>query len=223
MSSLVSQAASLDLSRTSAHGATPDEVEQLYSTAHWYAVYTCVHREKQVAAQFAVRGIDHYLPLYESVREWSDRRVKLQMPLFPGYLFVSTALRERLRILTVPGVVNLVSSAGQPLPMMQDVIDRLRDCVQRVAAQPYPYLPVGQPVSICSGPLKGWSGVLLRHKSGARVAISIDLIERAFIADVDANDLVPDGPILGLEVSRASDEAQETRARGGRDFPRRAH
>lgn len=220
MSSLISRSAPLDVSRPCAAEDTAAGIEQLYATAHWYAVYTCVHREKHVAAQFAVRGIDHYLPLYESVREWSDRRVKLQMPLFPGYLFVSTALRERLRVLTVPGVVSLVSSAGQPLPLEPEVIERLRACIQRVAAQPYPYLPVGQPVSICSGPLKGWKGVLLRHKSGARVVISIDLIERAFVADVDANDLVPDGPILGLEALQDSGEQQETPSRGGRDFLR---
>jgi transcription antitermination factor NusG len=175
-------------------------LEDLHATECWYAVYTCANREKQVAAQFASRGIEHFLPLYESVRNWSDRRVKLQMPLFPGYLFVSTALRNQLRILTVPGVVNLVSSAGRPLPMTGDVIQKLREGVERVAAQPYPYLPVGQRVLICSGPLRGWTGILLRHKAGTRVVISIDLIHRAFVADVDANDLVPDGPLIGLSA-----------------------
>jgi transcription antitermination factor NusG len=178
----------------------PADLEQQYDVAHWYAVYTCANREKQVAAQFASRGVDHFLPLYESVREWSDRRVKLQMPLFPGYLFVCTPLRHRLRIITVPGVVNLVAVAGQPVPMAGEVIQRLRDGIQRVAAQPYPYLPVGQCVLLRSGPLKGLTGVLLRHKSGTRVVISIDMISRAFVADVDANDLVPDGPILGLDA-----------------------
>jgi transcription antitermination factor NusG len=178
----------------------PSDLEKQYEVAHWYAVYTCANREKQVAAQFASRGIDHFLPLYESVREWSDRRVKLQMPLFPGYLFVSTSLRNRLRIVTVPGVVNLVGVAGHPVPMAGDVIERLRDAIKRVSAQPYPYLPIGQRVFLCSGPLKGLTGVLLRHKSGTRVVISIDVIERAFIADVDANDLVPDGPVLGLDA-----------------------
>jgi hypothetical protein len=54
--------------------------------------------------------------------------------------------------------------------------------------------------------LKGLKGVLVRHKSGTRVVISIDLIERAFIADVAAGDLVPDGPILGLADLRVGAE-----------------
>lgn len=182
-----------------ANSGEVDSLERLFDCSHWYAVYTCVNREKQVAAQFVSRGIEHYLPLHESVREWSDRRVKLQMPLFPGYLFVATTLRDRIRILSVPGVVNLVSSAGQPLPMAEDVIERLRLGIEQVGAQPYPYLPVGQRVFVSAGPLKGWPGVLVRHKAGTRVVISIDLIQRAFIADVDANDLVPDGPLIGLD------------------------
>lgn len=174
-------------------------LEDLFENPHWYAVYTCANREKQAAAQLASRGIEHFLPLYQSVRHWTDRRVKLLVPLFPGYLFVCTALKRRLQIVTVPGIVNIVSSAGQPMPLIPEVIVGLRSAIESVAAEPYPYLPVGQRVRIQSGPLKGWGGVLVRHKAGTRVVISIDLIERAFIADVDANDLVPDGPILGLD------------------------
>ncbi len=206
MSSLVSEQRSSDCpNQQHSHSSQPSYLEQLHDISHWYAVYTCANREKQVALQFTSRGIDYFLPLYESVREWSDRRVTLQMPLFPGYLFVATSLRHQMRILTVPGVVNLVGVAGRPMPMDGDVIERLRDGIMRVAAQPYPYLPVGQRVFLCSGPLKGLTGVLLRHKSGSRVVISIDAIERAFIANVDANDLIPDGPILGLGALQKDD------------------
>lgn len=183
--------------------------ETQFNIPRWFAVYTCANRERQVARHLASREIEHFLPCYESVREWSDRRVKLQMPLFPGYLFVHSALRQKLRIMTVPGVVNLVGVAGQPVPLAAETIDALRNAIQRVAAQPFPYLTVGQPVSIRGGPLKGLKGVLVRHKSGTRVVISIDLIERAFIADVPACDLVPDGPVLGLESLR--DSAATTR------------
>jgi transcription antitermination factor NusG len=169
------------------------ELERLYDTPHWFAVYTCTNREKLVASHFASRGIEHFLPLFESVREWSDRRVKLEMPLFPGYLFVYSDLRRRLPILTVPGVVNLVSFAGQPIPLPPDVVPTLREGIKRISAEPYPYLTVGTRVSICSGPLKGLNGILLRRKSGPRVVVSIDAIERSFLADVAADDLVPLG------------------------------
>jgi transcription termination/antitermination protein NusG len=169
------------------------ELERLYETPHWYAVYACPQREKVVAAQFSSRGIEHFLPLFESVRKWSDRRVTLEQPLFPGYLFVYTSLRNRLPILTVPGVVNLVSVAGQPVPLPSNFVPTLRDGLRRVSAEPYPYLTVGQRVSICSGPLKGLTGILLRRKSGSRVVVSIDAIECSFLADVAADDLAPIG------------------------------
>ena len=177
----------------------PAELGQFQDQAHWFALYTCASREKSVATHLASRGIEHFLPMYESVRAWSDRRVKLQLPLFPGYLFVHARLTNKLSILTVPGVVNLVGVAGRPAPLEAELIDTLREGLNRVAAQPYPYLPIGQTVSIRSGPLRGLSGILLRHKAEPRVVVTIDAIERSFLADVCATDLVPVGPILGLD------------------------
>ena len=186
-----------DYSRVEPNGSLTD-LERLYGTPHWYAVYTCANREKLVAAQFAARGIEHFLPLYQSVREWTDRRVKVQAPLFPGYLFVLTSLRNRLPVLTVPGVVNLVSTARQPVPLADELIQTLREGISRVAAEPYPHLPVGQRVSICGGPLKGLEGTLVRHKSSPRVVISIGEIKQSFLAEVNADHLIPIGPVIGM-------------------------
>lgn len=174
------------------------DLERLYETPQWYAAYTCANREKLVAAQFVVRGIEHFLPVYQSVREWSDRRVKLQLPLFPGYLFVFTSLRNRLPILTVPGVVNLVSTARQPVPLAPEFIQTLRDGINRVSVEPCPYLEIGQRVSICAGPLKGLGGILVRHKSQLRVVISVSEIKQSFVAEVDANHVIPIGPVTGI-------------------------
>jgi transcription antitermination factor NusG len=187
-----------DRSRMETNDGSPADLERLYDMPHWYAVYTCANREKLVSAQFAVRGIEHFLPLYQSVREWTDRRVKVQAPLFPGYLFVLTSLRNRLPVLTVPGVVNLVSTARQPVPLAHEFIEILRNGISRVAAQPYTQLPVGQRVSICGGPLKGLEGTLVRHKSSPRVVISIGEIKQSFLAEVNADHLVPIGPVIGM-------------------------
>lgn len=186
------------------------DLEHLYEVPHWYAVYTCANREKLVAAQFASRGIEHFLPLYQSVRDWSDRRVKLQLPLFPGYLFVFTDLRHRLPILTIPGVVNLVSNARQPIPLDRETIQTLREGIQRVPVTPHTYLSIGQCVGICRGPLKGLTGILLRRKSSPRVVITIEDIKQSFLAELDANDLVP------MERINASHAAPEMSPAAGR-------
>src|SRR5205085_5830670 len=66
-----------------------------YFEQHWYAAYTCANHEKRVAQQLEQKCVVYYLPLYDSVRRWKDRRVCLQMPLFPGYVFVRLALQHR--------------------------------------------------------------------------------------------------------------------------------
>src|SRR5947208_7203198 len=80
----------------------------------WYAVYTCANHEKRVAGELLLRGVEHFLPLYRSVRKWKDRRVTLGLPLFPGYVFVPLALCDTLRVLHVPTVVHIVGFGGQP-------------------------------------------------------------------------------------------------------------
>src|SRR5271169_4977895 len=84
---------------------------------HWYAAYTFANHEKRVAQQMQQRSLDHFLPQYKAMRRWKDRRVELDMPLFPGYVFVRVALRERLRVLQVSSVVNLVSFGGRPVAL----------------------------------------------------------------------------------------------------------
>src|ERR1700675_2118584 len=73
---------------------------------HWYAAYTCANHEKRVAAEIEARDVEHFLPVYASVRRWKDRRVSLELPLFPGYVFVRLALRDQLRVLQIPSVVR---------------------------------------------------------------------------------------------------------------------
>src|SRR5258708_21480154 len=80
----------------------------------WYAAYICSKHEKRVAEQFSQKSLEHFLPQYESMRRWKDRRVKLRLPLFPGYVFVRLALRDRLRVLETPSVVRLAGFYCHP-------------------------------------------------------------------------------------------------------------
>jgi len=155
----------------------------------WYAAYTSANHEKRVAEQLVVRDVVHFLPVYESVRRWKDRRVTLQMPLFPGYVFVRMALRDRLQVQQVPGVAHLVGFDGTPAALPDEEIEALRASLESgVRAEPHPYLTVGRRVRLKSGPLAGMQGILLRRKGNFRVVISIELIQRSLIVQVDAVD-----------------------------------
>src|SRR6266403_798443 len=160
----------------------------------WYAAYTSANHEKRVAEQLGVRSAEHFVPLYESLRRWKDRKVRLHLPLFPGYVFVRLALSDRLRVLQVPGVARLVGFNGLPCAMPDSEIEALKaGLASGVRAEPHPYLTVGRRVRVKAGPLAGMEGVLTRKRNGARFVISLDLIMRSVAVDVDSLELEPVG------------------------------
>jgi transcription antitermination factor NusG len=160
--------------------------------SHWYVAYTAAHCEKRVAAEALRRGVECFLPLYRSLRRWSDRRILLDLPLFPGYVFVRLALQDRLTILQVPHVVHFVSFAGSPAVLPDKEIEVIRAALAgRFSAQPHPFLAVGRRVRVAGGPLAGMEGILIRKKNRFRFVVSIQLIRSAFVVDVDAMDVQP--------------------------------
>ena len=169
-----------------------ETIEPSYLQPHWYAVYTRSRHEKTVAEQLVQKGLDHFLPLYESVRKWKNGNFKVRLPLFPGYLFVHIPLQERLQVLQVPGVVQLVGSSGVPLALPQAEIETIRDALTKgLQAHPHPYLKVGSRVRISSGPLQGLQGILLRKKGKVRLVVSVDLIMRSIAIDIDVSEVEP--------------------------------
>ena len=165
------------------------EIEET-AQVRWYAVYACANHEKRVADQFTSRSVEHFLPQYESVRRWKDRKVRLQLPLFPGYLFVHLAAQERLRVLQVPGVVRLVGFNGSPTPMPEEDLERIREFLgQGLRAEPHPYLRAGRRARVVRGPLAGMEGIVLRRKSRNRLVLSFDLIQRSMAIEIDEADL----------------------------------
>jgi len=158
--------------------------------SQWFALYTCANHEKRVAAQLEAGVIDQFLPLYRSVRRWTDRRVQLDLPLFPGYLFARFARAARLRVLEVPGVVRLIGFNGQPCALPESDIENLRAGIgSSLRFEPHPYLTAGSRVRLVRGPLAGMQGILLRKKNIYRVVLSLDLIARSAAVEVDAMDL----------------------------------
>lgn len=168
------------------------ELPASYLQEHWYAAYTLANHEKRVASELQVRSVEHFLPLYRSVRRWSDRRVQIDLPLFPGYVFVRLALRDRLHVLQIPSVVRLVGFDGSPAPLPDKEMEVMRSGLcQSSRAEPHPFLTVGRRVRITGGPFAGLTGVLKRHKNRVWVVVSIDLVRRSMIVNVQSTDVTP--------------------------------
>src|SRR5437879_7959122 len=137
----------LDKMTSAMYAATVAEPATLPGLLRWHAIYTCSRHEKSVSRQLRQKQIDCFLPLYRSVRNWKDRRKELEMPLFPGYVFVRFVAKDRLRVLTSPGVVQLVSFGGVPVPLSDAELEALRKGLScRARLEPHPYLKVGRRV-----------------------------------------------------------------------------
>lgn len=159
---------------------------------HWYAAYTRAQHEKRVAQCLEQCAVESFLPVYEAIHRWKDRKMRLQLPLFPGYVFVRLALCDRLQVLRVPSVVRLVGFNGAPTALAEGEVESLRRAlVEGVRAEPHPYLRVGRRVRITAGPLAGREGILKRWKGDLRVVLSTELIQRSILVDVDASAVVP--------------------------------
>ncbi|MFZ1005880.1 MAG: UpxY family transcription antiterminator [Candidatus Sulfotelmatobacter sp.] len=161
-----------------------------FTQPNWYAVYTWAHHERRVAEMIAQRKIRGFLPVYRSLRRWKDRRKEIEMALFPSYVFVYIALRDRLRVLEIPGVVDIVGAKGKPTPLADHEIE----CFQRgmegcVRIHPHPFLQVGRRVRIRCGSLAGLEGILIRRKDGLRLIVSIEILRRAVAVEIDESDI----------------------------------
>ena len=154
----------------------------------WYALYTCPRHEKIVHLQLAAKAFESYLPLYTSLRRWNDRTALVDLPLFPGYLFVRIPLSARLRVLTVPGVVRLVSFNGKLASLAEEEIQAIKTAISLKVAEPCPYLVEGKRIRVTNGPLKGLEGIITRRKGRLRAVVSVHSIMQSFSVEVDAMD-----------------------------------
>lgn len=158
----------------------------------WYAIYTVHKHENSVLRHLDMRAIDAFYPTYEVTRLWRNRqRVKVVVPLFPGYLFVRTSNLNYTKVRQCPGVVRLVGNQRGPLPIASSVIELLRVSVVEKKIEPYHELVVGKRVRVKSGLMQGVEGVLVRKDNGWRFVLIIEALNQHAAIKVEAEHLEP--------------------------------
>jgi transcription antitermination factor NusG len=152
----------------------------------WYAIRVKSNRERVTAQALTGKGFQVCLPLYSERRLQANSARTLRLPLFPGYIFCSFDVSDRLPILTVPGVVHIVSFGKTPQPVHEGEMAALLTILRSgLHAIPHPALPVGQRIRLNSGPLTGVEGVILAHKGEERLVVSVTLLQRSIAVEVD--------------------------------------
>lgn len=161
----------------------------------WYAVHTASRHEQRVHDRLIEKSIHTFLPKMEVWSRRKDRRKRIQIPLFPGYLFVKAYLDNDiwLRVLKTPGVAYILTNGSKCTPIPENQITSIQTLLENdVLISPYPYLKIGQKVRIVNGPLMGCEGILLREKPNKeRLIISIDLLKRSVCAEMHEADVEP--------------------------------
>lgn len=146
----------------------------------WNAVYVKSRAEKKVANSLHIRGIECYLPLVKTMRQWSDRKKLVEMPLLGGYVFVKADRSKELNVLQTPGVLNFVKYLNQTAQIKETEINSLKQLVSlgyqiEVEAINREYKE-GEKVKITSGLLKDLEGYVTDDKGGAALEVVLDNI-----------------------------------------------
>ncbi len=152
----------------------------------WYVAYTFPKQERKVNRQLTQLGIETYLPFYETIRQWSDRRKKLEVPLFPNYIFVRTHSKKLAELLSVDGLSRFVAFGGTYATVRSEeirAIDHLLRTGLTVQRESYPF-KVGEEVEIGSGPLAGLRGCIMQRKGKARFILKVEGIKQALAIDL---------------------------------------
>jgi transcription antitermination factor NusG len=158
----------------------------------WFALRTRSNFEQPAAAVLRNKGFEDFLPVSATRKRWSDRMKTVETPLFPGYVFCRFDVQKRLPVLTTPGIVGIVGVGKQPAPIPDQEIERVRRiATSGLAAQPWPFLRVGERILIERGPLAGIEGILLRMKGELRLVASIDLLQRSIAVEVERDWVKP--------------------------------
>jgi transcriptional antiterminator NusG len=161
----------------------------------WYAIYTRSRHEHKVHHRLREKNIESFLPLIERWSRRRDRRKRIQLPLFPSYVFVRAKMdgHTYLEILKTRSVVRLLCSNGKPATIPNEQINAIQVLMKNgISATPYPYLKEGMKVRVVNGPLIGIEGILIKTKPNKhRLILSVDLIQESVSVEMDELDVEP--------------------------------
>lgn len=176
-------------------------------TPQWYAIQTQRQCEKKIERYLRAYDLDSFLPVYSELHRWSDRNKVIEVPLFPGYVFlraiVSAAVRSH--ILRAPGTVSFVGPQFRPAVIPDKEIETIRTLLkEQIPFQPHPFLPLGSRVRIRGGALDGIEGILVLRNTDKSLVVSVSLIQRSVALRVEGYEVQPASRVLeGLRSNRA--------------------
>jgi transcription antitermination factor NusG len=154
---------------------------------NWYAIFTKPRSEKKVLQRMLDHEIEAFLPLVKTVRQWSDRKKTLEVPLIPSYVFVHMPEKDLFKTLPIQGTVNVLKHLGKPAKIREIEIENLRilsgngenhqisGCVN---------VSRGDDVEVINGPFMGLIATCLQEGKNHRVIVNIDSLGSCFNVNI---------------------------------------
>ncbi len=164
------------------------------NTRHWFALLTRSNFENTVFQQVTRKKIETFLPTVRKLSRRKDRKLMIEIPLFPGYIFVKSSFdpAHQLSILKTMGAVRLLGNTQKPIPIPDTQIHSLKlmtsaqtDVVTGSCVSVKP----GDPVMVLEGPMAGLKGEFSRHKGKGRVIVKIELLGQYAGVEIDADNV----------------------------------
>lgn len=158
-------------------------------------MYVASRQEKNAMRLLLEKGIEAYTPVVKTMKQWSDRKKMVELPLLNGYLFVRIALHEQDKVRMIRGVVNFVRNEGK-IAIVRDVeIERLKQLVElgyQMEVHGIKHdLKKGEKVKILSGVLKGIEGMVVENKEGRFIDVLLESIGQSIRVKLPEEILIP--------------------------------
>ena len=156
----------------------------------WLVFYTRARAEKKTLEYLKKAGFEAYLPLVTQIRQWSDRKKKVEVPLFNSYIFVLDNESKIPDILKVPGISWNIRHNGQPAELRQEELDTIKMFIETgllIETNDAEFLKIGDQVEIMGGPLRGMVGILRSDYSETKFSVMVDTMDQVLTINLDKN------------------------------------
>jgi len=173
----------------------------------WQVLHVYSNHEKRVAQHLAVRSVENYVPLYSERKKWTDRTVLLERPLFSGYVFVRFSAKNRLHVISTPGVLRVLGDEEKDVVSCEEV-DRIRDGLAAgLPLRPHPAASIGTRVRVREGIFAGVEGVVTEFRKPCKVIVTLSGARQCFSLELQLADLdvlrqpapmLVQGPVLSI-------------------------
>jgi transcription antitermination factor NusG len=156
----------------------------------WHLLHTKSRQEKALMESLTIKGIAAFLPLVDVTRTYGRRKAQVELPLFPGYIFLKGHLEAAYEADRTKRVATIIPVVDQ-MKLTWELRNLAMALTARISLDPFPYLRSGVKVEVRSGPLMGVQGIIESRTKRDRLCLQIEMLGQATSVEIDGALLDP--------------------------------